>query len=169
MSVVRLNLRPLRLLQSNLAGLSKSRVQVGLFAATASRTAEPGRIADNPSLGAIHEFGLSFSRKRDKATTTIPRRSFLEMPLTLYLAAELRRIGLSWGFFISSTAQHGGGAVNMLARLGKAGEDVVAKAFATGGFGHWPALAPETIRRKRSAAILIETKQMRDAVSSRVI
>lgn len=171
MNQVKLNLRPLKELQQQMLQVSRRRklVQVGLFADTANRRAEPGRIEDNPSLGAVHEFGLSFTRKRDRATTTIPRRSFLQMPLSLYLKNELDRIRLSLGWYLTSAKKDGGGAEEFLKRFGQAATDVVDRAFATGGFGHWPALRPETIRRKRSAAILIETAQLRKAVSFRVV
>ena len=164
---VRLNMAPLQRLRSNLAGLAQQRAHVGLFSNTAARRQDGTRqsaIPDNPSLGAIHEFGLSFSRVRGQSTTTIPRRSFLEMPLSLVLGPKILRGGILW---INELVNHG--SQYTLALLGMLGEDVVQEAFNTGGFGQWPALAPETIRRKRSARILIETNQLRKAVSSRVV
>lgn len=161
---VTLNVAPLRRLQAQFALMGASRVHVGLFANTASRVNRRSGIDHNPSLGAVHEFGASFSRKGTGSTTTIPRRSFLEMPLSLYLGSELLRSGANWIELIATR-----GLPYALARLGLVGEDVVQEAFATGGFGNWPALAPETIRRKGSSAILIESAQMRKAISSRVV
>lgn len=164
---VQLNMAPLQRLRSSVAGLGRQRAHVGLFSDKAARRPDGTRqnaIPDNPSLGAIHEFGLSFSRVGDQSTTTIPRRSFLQMPLSLVLGNEVLRGGILWA---NELITHG--SEYTLALLGMLGEDVVQEAFNTGGFGQWPALAPETIRRKRSARILIETSQLRKAVSSRVI
>jgi len=86
------------------------------------------------------------------------------MPLSLVLGPEILCCGIIW---INELVNHGGQYT--LALLGMLGEDVVEEAFNTGGFGQWPALAPETIRRKRSARILIETTQLRKSVSSRVV
>ena len=41
--------------------------------------------------------------------------------------------------------------------LGIAGVQTVEEAFRTGGFGRWRSLKPATIRRKGSAAILIDS------------
>jgi hypothetical protein len=53
--------------------------------------------------------------------------------------------------------------------LGVMGEETVQEAFATGGFGQWPALRPRTIQRKGSSRILIDSAQLRKAVTSRVV
>jgi hypothetical protein len=45
--------------------------------------------------------------------------------------------------------------------LGVMGEETVQEAFATGGFGQWPALRPRTIQRKGSSRILIDSAQLR--------
>jgi len=164
---VTLDTRLLRRLRTSLAELPRYRAHVGIFADHAARRPDDSRqnpIPDNPSLGAVHEFGLSFSRRRDRATTTIPRRSFLQMPLTLFLGPEILRFGARWA---QALVQRGAG--RMVALLGVVGEDVVQEAFSTGGFGQWQPLAAETIRRKGSSRILIESAQLRKSVSSRVI
>jgi phage gpG-like protein len=47
-------------------------------------------------------------------------------------------------------------------------EKVVLEAFATGGFGKWAPLRPETLARKKNHDILVESHQLRDAITSEV-
>jgi hypothetical protein len=163
-NTVKLDLTGLRTLQRQVAELPAHKVQVGLFEDTAGRVADPGRIDNNPSLGAVHEFGLGFSILKTHAEVWIPERSFLRMPLQLHLGPALMAAGK--GLFKVLREQ---GVKRFLGLIGATAEDVVQEAFATGGWGVWPKLAPSTIAAKHSAAILIESAQMRKAVSSRVI
>jgi len=151
-SKVTLNLQPLQKLQEQLGEFEVGRVQVGLFQETAGRSADKGRIADNPTLGKVHEFGQG----------TIPERSFLRMPLTLHLAPTLGQ--KNWVEPLRKI-----GAKRTLGIVGAVAEDVVQESFATRGWGAWPDIKPETKRRKKSSAILIESGQLRKAVSSRVV
>jgi hypothetical protein len=156
-NTVKTDFSALRKFRSQLDELEKGRAQVGLFQETATRSADPGRISDNPSLGAIHEFGNTAKK--------IPERSWLRMPLTLKLGDAIRlREATDW-----ISALRKSGAKRVLGFLGALGEDVVQEAFATRGWGAWPSLQPATIRKKGSSAILIESSQMRKAVSSRVV
>lgn len=164
MNTVRTNFKTLDTLKRQVDELAKSRVQVGLFADTASRTAEPGRIASNPHLGAVHEFGLSYSVLGNGATITIPERSWLRMPLSMYLGPEIEAKGESWIWLIITR-----GAKRTLSHLGAIAEDVIQEAFNTAGWGAWPSLAKITKDRKGNARILIESSQMREAVSSRIV
>lgn len=54
--------------------------------------------------------------------------------------------------------------------LGVIGENAVQLAFKTGGFGKWKALKKSTIdtkvKRGGSSAILIDTRQLRDSITS---
>lgn len=138
---------------------SSRRVQVGLFAYNASRRpVASGRIDHNPTLGAQHEFGLA----------NCPRRSFLEMPLSLYLGAAIFRIRHELGDALTEP-KSGPGPSEFMSRLATAAKDLVDQAFATGGFGHWPPLSPVTIFLKGHATILRETDQMRDAIATRIV
>lgn len=156
MSTVKTNFTKLRALQRYVGELETARVQVGLFKATSGRSADAGRIQDNPSLGFVHEFGSTKKK--------IPERSFLRMPLTLHLGKLIEAKGASWLYLLFTR-----GVKRTLAFLGALGEDVVQEAFATRGYGSWPELKAETVRRKKSSAILIESAQMRKAVAYRVI
>ncbi len=86
------------------------------------------------------------------------------MPLMLHLGPALMAQGK--GLLRILREQ---GVKRFLGLIGATGEDVVQEAFATGGWGAWPKLAPSTVAAKHSSAILIESAQMRKAVSSRVI
>ena len=61
------------------------------------------------------------------------------------------------------------GVKSMMGRLGVYAEETIQEAFNTGGWGVWPKLALSTVKRKGSSRILIETAQMRKAISSRVV
>ena len=156
MNTVKLNVSGLKALQEQTVLLTKHHAEVGLFEDTASRSADPGRIDNNPSLGFVHEFG--YMKKK------IPERSFLLMPLSLHLAPQLASFAGDW-----FTKNITGSAKRMVKLLGVLGEATVQEAFATGGFGGWPELKARTVQRKGSSAILIESAQMRKAISSRVV
>ena len=162
--IVTLKLDGLHTLQRQAAELGGLRAQVGLFPETAGRSADKGRIDNNPQLGSIHEFGLSYSILSTKATVVIPARSFLRMPLTLKLGETILTNAANWFKML-----HTRGAKRTMQFLGVVGEEIVQEAFATRGFGFWPALRPRTIARKGSTAILIESAQLRKAISSRVV
>lgn len=154
MNEVRTNFTGLRTLQRQLKELNTMEAHVGLFADNAGRVAKENRIAHNPSLGYVHEF------------TPVKGgvRSWLRMPLLTRLGPVIKSKGAGW-----FNTLHKQGAKRTLGLLGAVGEDVIQEAFATGGWGQWPTLSRETIRRKGSSAILIESAQMRKAVASRVV
>lgn len=118
-----------------------------------SKQGEPG----NADIGLVHEYG--------SPTNRIPERSFLRMPLLQFLAPAIYAMGKEkWRVLILEK-----GLVVALKQLALLGENVVQDAFETGGFGLWAALKRATIRRKGSSAILIDTAQMRQAITSRIV
>jgi hypothetical protein len=152
-AAVKLNLSGIRRLRELAAELNESSAQVGLFQDTAARNAKRGRIDDNPSLGKLMEEG--------SVLKNIPPRSFIAMPLTQHLGPTVGQV--NWFEKLLKI-----GTKRTLAFLGVIGEETIQEAFSTGGWGAWPKLHPRTIRRKKSSAILIESAQMRKAVTSRV-
>lgn len=169
-AAVKLNLKPLRSLMVKVGELEGRRVKVGLLASTAGRVADGGRLDHNPSLGAVHEFGLAFSVVSTGTTCTIPQRSFLHMPLTMHLHETLKDASSD---FVHRLMKGQSGVVGVLKMLARAAELTIDKAFVTSGWGSWPALQPETVRRKkylgRSLKILQETQQLRRAITSEVL
>lgn len=140
-------------LRKQLHDLQTYKAEVGLFGDTAFRKPGRGEITDNPSLGFQHEFG--------NPDTKLPERSFLRMPLMTQMGQVLK---FDWLRRIRAT-----GVKSAVKLLGVLGEETVQEAFATGGFGQWAPLKKETIRRKGSSRILIDTAQLRKAVTSRVV
>jgi len=110
----------------------------------------------NADIGMIHEFG--------SVSKNIPRRSFIEMPLTLYLKDEVEKaIPRIRNAFEALDIRRA------YALLGIAGEAVILKAFNTQGYGKWAPNSPITIARKGSSKPLIDTAQLRKSINSRVV
>jgi hypothetical protein len=150
---VKVNLTGLRTLQRQVVELEAQHAEVGLLAETSGRSS--GRGKSNPDIGFVHEFG--------SVLQNIPERSFIRMPLMVHLGNAVSS-GIDWFRLLKFR-----GVKFVLAKLGVVAEDLIQEGFATGGYGTWPALRPATIRRKNSSAILIESAQMRKAVTSRVV
>lgn len=150
---VSLSLGPLEALRQQVKLLGPMRVKVGVLSRTDAR--KEGTI-NNATLGAIHEFG--------SIEAGIPARSWLRMPLIQHLPEAIKVLGADhWRELVEKQ-----GLVGALKELGFLGEMVVDDAFATGGFGQWARLKRATIRRKKSAAILIDHGELRQAVTSEV-
>jgi len=113
----------------------------------------------NAEIGFLHEFG---SRSRN-----IPARSWLRAPLFQSLQKEA--VKYSKVFFNHLTNEKFVLAYKKLAILA---ENVIQRAFATHGpegKGKWAPNAPLTIAKKGSSAPLIDTAQLRKAVTSKVV
>lgn len=94
----------------------------------------------------------------------IPRRSFLEMPLMLKMPEYYKSFGANL-----MKAIEAGDIRPAFVTLGIKGEQIVQLAFASRGFGQWAPNAESTISRKGSSSPLIDTGQLRRAVTSDVI
>lgn len=179
---VRVDTDPLAKLRADLAKAAGARVQVGVIGGENQRFDEKGHeTLGNADIGLIHEFGVigrlvkhksrgqeRLARKeegREDKTVNMPERSFLRLPLIKRLPAEIYKAGA--GFWRKLILQKG--VVAALKALGIQGEATVQDAFQTGGFGHWPKLTAYTIKKKKSDSILIDTAQLRQSVTSRVV
>lgn len=97
------------------------------------------------SVGAIHEYGAP--------EANIPQRSFLRAPFTQRAAELQARIALEF-----QAAKDGKRtAAQALDRVGIAAMNISRSAFRSRGDGQWPALQPETIRRKGVATPLVDS------------
>lgn len=109
----------------------------------------------NAELGLVHELG--------SPSRGIPARSFLRMPLFLKQeeiiaeAAPLAREKMAQG-----------NMRGVLVVLGTAAENTIQDAFGSAGFGSWAPDSAATIKRKGSAAPLIDSAQLRKAITSAV-
>ena len=110
----------------------------------------------NAEIGADHEFG-NIGRK-------LPQRSFLWMPLSLYLNDAVQKKAAVFNRLITLADIH-----QCYATLGIVAENVVQAAFQTGGFGNWPDISDTTKQQKNSDKILIDTGQLRRSITSRVV
>lgn len=129
--------------------------RVGILGSKNSR--QDGGTITNAEIGAIHELG--------SIENNIPPRSFLRMPL------EIRKEELIAVFEKTSVkkAIGEGDYEKVHTLIGIQAEAIIQEAFSTGGFGQWPALAPETVKAKGSSAILIDTSELRRAQTSDVV
>lgn len=125
-------------------------VKIGILGSKDNRDKD-----SNASIGLAHEAGSQ--------EEGIPRRSFLLDPLEEKLPTKLNEIGKNAFKSISND-----NIENVFEKLGVIGEEIVQEAFDTGGFGKWPALSESTIEKKGFDTILVETTQLRKAVTSEV-
>jgi hypothetical protein len=110
----------------------------------------------NAEIGAEHEFG--------SMTRHLPKRSFLWMPLSFHLFEYVQKKSSVFNNLINQ-----GNVAGCYTMLGIVGETVVKDAFRTGGFDNWPQLSPVTIEKKGSDKILIDTTQLRNSCTSRIV
>lgn len=116
----------------------------------------------NAQIGFIHEFG------RLQGKPKIPARSFIYMPLSLFLGKKLEdKQSTSKEEF--EKAIKTGKAENFAKKVGIVAEEVIQEAFETSGFGNWEPNRPSTIKRKGSDKPLIDTGELRRSISSEVI
>lgn len=109
----------------------------------------------NASIGAKHEFGDS----------TTPMRSWLRMPLTDQLGKALEKSQAFDEDVLRKVIMSG--SVRMwLEKIMITAEAVVLEGFDTGGFGQWK---PSNMQFKQNKQTLVETGQLRDAVTTEVI
>jgi hypothetical protein len=110
----------------------------------------------NAEIGLVHEMGSSSDH--------IPRRSFLDMPLTLKMPEYAKQFSNQL-----MKAVDDGNIKPVYINLGIKGEQVVQLAFSSRGFGIWPANRPSTIALKGSSQPLIDTAQLRRSITSDVV
>jgi hypothetical protein len=129
----------------------KHYVDVGILGENGGKTEQGG--VTLAFIGSVHEYGSLDGHN--------PRRSFIFMPLT----TGQQEIA---GAVEPSMAKHlaTGDVVGIFQDIGIAAEARIQDAFDTGGFGQWPVLKEDTIRRKGSASILIDRGDLRRAITS---
>lgn len=134
-------------------------VKVGIIGDKATQE-HKGTHKTNAEIGFLNEFGSH--------TRRIPPRSFLRMPLQLYLHSYIKeKKSLSKEEFIKSLRN--GTQEQFAKKVGIVAEEVVQDAFRTRGFGNWAPNAPYTIEQKGSDSPLIDTGELRRSISSEVI
>ena len=125
----------------------KASIKIGIL----GDTARSGSSTTNATVGAAHEFG----------TSTLPKRSFLRMPLTEHLGPALE----SSQAFDKDTLKKVLASANILPWLTKIAviaQGVVLEAFDSGGFGQWK---PSQMDHKKNQQTLVETGQLRNSIT----
>ncbi len=156
---LRFDLSGLDNMVKNLKGF---RTRVGVLGDNAIRVdhsvSGTGSDMTNAELAAIQIFGSH--------SANIPPRDFLMMPIEKNEREIINDLAKASSF---RSAVTGGNVKKAFEILGAKAEEYVQKAFESGGFGLWEPNAASTIARKGSSAPLIDTGQLRRAVTSDVV
>ena len=108
----------------------------------------------NAEIGLRHEFGED----------GMPERSFLRMPLVEYLQKYIDKSG-QFSEEVLHKVIDDGKITEWVRKIGVIGEQVIAEAFESGGFGKWK---PSRMKYKKVHQTLVETTQLRDSITSEV-
>lgn len=127
-------------------------IRVGILGGSSTRSGKGKET--NATIGARHEFG----------TSTLPIRSFLRMPITEKFQSFLEKSNLFDENAFKRVVKEGS-ILQWAKALAITAEACILEAFATGGFGKWK---PSNFARKKNAETLVETKQLRDSITSEV-
>ena len=147
----------------NLAGLEKMQRElgnsyigrVGVLGSHVARTDKSG--ISNSELMLIQMFGSK--------TNNIPPRDPLLAPIQMHKREIIKDMGSA----SVRDAFKRGNYLLVYQLLAQSAANFCHLAFDTGGFGLWPKLKPQTIARKGSSAILIDTRQLERSVTSDVV
>lgn len=107
----------------------------------------------NATIGAIHEFGFG-----------VPMRSFLRMPLISGLSETIEE---NLDVKIDAVADEGS-VEPLMRKIGIMSEELVRKAFDTGGNGKWPKWTTPGYTNN-TGQLLVDTQQLRDSITSAVL
>ena len=145
------DLTELRKITQQIKELTTKEVKIGI-------AADVGTYPDGTKIvevGRRHEYGLGDN----------PRRSFLRVPMIDKQFIIQKHIKDGWNSILSGK----GTALNELGKLGIVGQEISKGAFATGGYGKWKKLNPQTIKRKGSSEILIDTGKLVNSIHSWIV
>lgn len=132
------------------------RARVGILGGKALRGQKNFNGSNNASIGAAHEFG----------NAKVPMRSFLRVPITEHLNKKMETAG---AFDKEQLAEvlKAGSVLPWVKKIAVLAEAIVIEAFATGGFGKWPAWKTPGYKND-GGRLLVDTGQLRDSISSDV-
>lgn len=147
---INFNLDGLEEIQKQVKGY---KARVGILGSDINRKDATGII--NSEIGVIHEFG----------NQKLPARSFLRMPIMTHKKEILKSMGGTMMRRAFAQKDY----MKMFKLLGEKGRSIVIQAFETGGFGQWPDIAQSTKDAKGSSGILLDTLQLKNAISSDVV
>lgn len=110
----------------------------------------------NAEVGASHEFG----------TSTLPKRSFLVTPISDQLDKEMLKSGALDKEVLSDVITQAS-LLPWVKKIAALAEGIVVDAFDTGGFGKWNGWKNPNYTNN-AGQILVDTKQLRDSITSEV-
>lgn len=134
------------------------KVKVGIMGDTNQRNKG---VLTNAEIGFTNEFGKYTGYPK------IPARSFIRMPLNTHFKDKLQEKKSLSGKEFEKAIQTGK-SEEFARKVGIVAEETIQEAFSTNGFGTWKKNAPMTILLKKSSSPLIDTGQLRRAITSRV-
>lgn len=141
------DLTELRKITKQIKELTTKEIKIGISADVGTYTNKDGSVGPKiVEVGRWHEYGLGDN----------PRRSFLREPMIQKQATIQKHIIEGWGNILSGKST----AIKELGKLGTVGQEISKGAFSTGGYGKWEKLKPQTIKRKGSSQILIDTNSL---------
>ena len=146
-------------LEKIIKALKQNRAEIHVGVLKGGARAQKGKsksTIDNAELGAIHEFG----------TSTIPARSFLRIPLAENLDKRLKSSGALDKETLKEVIQQGN-VTPFLKKIAIVAEEIVSDAFATAGFGKWPAWKKSGYTNN-AGMLLVDTGQLRNSITSEV-
>lgn len=130
------------------------RARVGILGGKTVRS--NSNAATNASIGAVHEFGS------DK----VPQRSFLRVPIADNLQKKMEAAGAFNKEELDEVVKVGS-VLPWVKKIAVLAEGIVAEAFASKGFGKWPAWKSASYKNKGNT-LLVDTGQLRDSITSEV-
>ncbi|MCT7432475.1 hypothetical protein N5T66_04210 [Aliarcobacter cryaerophilus] len=145
------DLTELRKITKEIKELTTKEIKIGI-------AADVGTYDDGTKIvtvGRWHEYGLGDN----------PRRSFLRVPMIDKQFIIQKHIKDGWSNILSGK----GTALNELGKLGMVGQEISKGAFSTGGYGKWEKLNPQTIKRKGSSEILIDTSKLVNSIHNWIV
>ena len=106
------------------------------------------------TVGRRHEYGLGNNR-----------RSFLRVPMIDKQFIIQKHIKEGWVNILSGKST----AIKELGKLGIVGQEISKGAFATGGYGKWEKLKPQTVKRKGSSEILMDKSKLVNSIHNWIV
>ena len=141
------DLTELRKITKQIKELTTKEIKIGISADVGTYTNKDGSVGPKiVEVGRWHEYGLGDN----------PRRSFLREPMIQKQDLINAHIKQGWNSILNGNST----AITELNKVGMVGQEVSKGAFATGGYGTWKKLNPQTIKRKGSSEILIDTNSL---------
>ena len=150
------DLTELKKITKQIKELTTKEIKIGISADVGTYTNKDGSVGPKiVEVGRWHEYGLGDN----------PRRSFLREPMIQKQATIQKHIKEGWVNILSGKST----AIKELGKLGIVGQEISKGAFATGGYGKWEKLKPQTVKRKGSSDILIDKSKLVNSIHNWIV